>query len=113
MSRVFALLIAGILLGVFVIAIMTDQKRPGETFDMPMFVFCVAAQVVFLVGLLGYCGFAVLHAMQYLASPQDRSVWLVVILGLNVAGACYYFLTIYQTFRKEGKGRLMSFKVHK
>lgn len=75
-----------------------------------MFVVCLAAQVLFLVGLLGYCGFAALHAIQYLASPQDRSVWLVVILGLNVAGACYYFLTRYQTFRKEGKGRLMSFK---
>lgn len=110
MNRVFAILFAGILLGVFVIAVMTDLKRPGETFDMPMFVVCLAAQVVFLVGLLGYCGFAILHAMQYLASPQDRSVWLVTILGLNVAGACYYFLTRYQSFRKEGKGRLMSFQ---
>jgi len=60
--------------------------------------------------MVRYCGFAALHSTQYLDSPRDRSVWLIVILGMNVFGACWYFLTRYQAFRKEGKGRLMSLK---
>jgi len=110
MNRAFAILFACILVGLVIVVAATEQTRPHEAFDMTRFVTCLIAQVALLVGLLWYCGFAALHSTQYLASPQDRSAWLLMIVGLNVLGACYYFLTRYQSFRKEGKGRLMSFK---
>lgn len=110
MNRTFAILFAGILVGLVVVVAATEQNRPSGPFDTTMLATCLIAQVVLVVGLLWYCGFAALHSTQYLASPRDRSAWLLMIVGLNVLGACYYFLTRYQSFRKEGKGRLMSFK---
>lgn len=75
---------------------------------MTMSVISSVSEVVFLLGLVCYCGFAALHSTQYLPSPKDRSIWLIVILGMNVFGACWYYLTRYQSFRKDGKGRFMS-----
>jgi hypothetical protein len=116
MNKAFAILFACLLVclfGIIVVMTATGPIRPGGAFDLRTFVVLMAAQVVFLVGFLWYCGFAALHSVQYLASPQDRSAWLLMIVGFNIAGACYYFLTVYQSFREEGKGRLMSFKVRK
>ncbi len=110
MNRAFAILFAVILCGLVVLVGATEQSCGSQTFDMTMLVISSFAEVVLLLGMVCYCGFAALHSTQYLASPKDRSIWLIVILGMNVFGACWYFLTRYQSFRKEGKGRLMSLK---
>lgn len=89
---------------------VTEQSCGSQPFDMTMWVIFLTAQMVLVIGMVWYCGFAALHSTQYLDSPRDRSVWLIVILGMNVFGAFWYFLTRYQSFRKEGKGRLMSLK---
>jgi len=110
MNRAFAILIAITLFGLAVLVGATEQSCGSQTFDMTMRVISLTAQTVCVFGMVCYCGFAALHSTQYLTSPKDRSIWLIVILGMNVFGACWYFLTRYQAFRKEGKGRLMSLK---
>ncbi len=110
MSRAFAILFAVILCGLVVLVGATEQSCGSQTFDMTLAAISLGAHFVCVVGLVCYCGFAALHSTQYLTSPRDRSIWLIVIIGMNVFGACWYFLTRYQSFRKEGKGRLMSLK---
>jgi uncharacterized membrane protein len=110
MNRILALLFPIIIIGFLVVSVATDQIPSQQGFDMKTFVVHAATQLVLLLGFIWYCGFAALHSTQYLTSPQDRSAWIVAIIGLNLFGACAYYLTIYQSFRKEGKGRLMSFR---
>lgn len=62
---------------------------------------------VFALGLVVYCGFAALHSTQRVESPTERSKWLILTIGLNLLGSCWYYCTKYQQFRKEGKGALM------
>ncbi|MBN8709611.1 MAG: hypothetical protein J0I10_09535 [Verrucomicrobia bacterium] len=107
MNRAFAILIAITLFGLAVLVGATEQRCGSQTFDMTLSVISSIAQTVCVLGMVCYCGFAAMHSTQYLTSPKDRSIWLIVILGMNVVGACWYFLTRYQAFRKEGKGRLM------
>lgn len=56
--------------------------------------------IALAIGTLGpllsilYCGFAALHAMQHLDSPEDRTVWLIYTIALNLLGSFGYYLTI-------------------
>ena len=54
-----------------------------------------------------YSLFAASHAVQHLESPKDRVGWMIITLGFNVLGSCIYYCTLYQKFRKEGKGGLI------
>lgn len=110
MSRAFAILSVLVFFGLMYVVTVTEQRCSSQTFDMTLAAISLGAELVCVVGLVYYCGFAALHSTQYLTSPRDRSIWLIVILGMNVFGACWYYLTRYQSFRKEGKGRLMSLK---
>lgn len=115
MNRVWAILIPIILVGLipvhhFVTEIMITQYPPKLEDVMRTAMIVAGSEAFIIVCLVCYCGFAALHAMQYLNSPKDRTIWLIATLGANLLGSCVYYLTVYQTFRKEGKGRLMSFK---
>lgn len=107
-SRAFAILSVLVFFGLMYVVTVTEQRCSSQTFDMTLAAISLGAELVCVVGLVCYCGFAALHSTQYLTSPRDRSIWLIVIIGMNVFGACWYYLTQYQSFRKEGKGRLTS-----
>jgi hypothetical protein len=113
MSRICAILSAIFLVCLVIVEAMTEQHEPASAFDMSIFVLNVSAQILLVAGLLLYCGFAALHSTQYVTSPRERSTWLILTIGLNVLGSCWYFLTAYQAFRTLGKGRLMSFRKQK
>jgi hypothetical protein len=110
MSRVFAILFAIFLFGLVIMEAMTEQNPIAKSFDTSTLVLNISLQILLAIGLILYCGFAALHSTQYVTSPQERSLWLILTIGLNVLGSCWYFLTVYQTFRRLGKGRLMSFR---
>ena len=110
MSRILAVLFATFLFGLVVVVAKTEQNHPAEQFQMSVLVLNATAQVLLVVGLVLYCGFAALHSTQHVISPQERSTWLVFTIVFNVLGSCWYFLTAYQSFRKIGKGRLMAFR---
>jgi hypothetical protein len=110
MSRTLAILFPIILIGIAVIGELISEIAPEEGNFTQLLIVSSVSQVAFVVGLFMYCMFAALHSTQYLSLPKDRSLWLIVIIGANIIGACIYYMTTYQTFRKAGKGGLMSFK---
>jgi hypothetical protein len=76
-------------------------------------ILSIVLWVVCVVGMLFYCGFAAIHAVQHLSSPQDRATWMVLIVGWNVLGACWYYCTVYQQFRASGLSGLIPRNVTK
>ncbi len=110
MSRVTAVILAIALFGLAYIEAITEQNPFAKSSDSSTLILNISAQVLLGVGLILYCGFAALHSTQYVASPRERSLWLIVTVLFNVFGSCWYFLTAYQAFRKLGNGRLMSLK---
>lgn len=109
MSRPIAVLLAALLFGLVIVMSVTEQNRMNGDMDLQTLVFNVITQVLLILGFFTYCGFAALHSTQHLASPQERSIWLIATVVLNVLGSCWYYVTIYQSFRKAGQGRLMRF----
>jgi heme/copper-type cytochrome/quinol oxidase subunit 2 len=110
MSRPIAILLATLLFGLVIAVAATEQNSVSGSVDQHTLVFNVVAQVLLALGLFTYCGFAALHSTQHIASPHERSTWLIATVVLNVLGSCWYYLTIYQSFRKAGQGRLMRFR---
>lgn len=110
MSRPIAILLATLLIGLVIVVAATEQNGVSAIVDSQTLLLNVVAQVLLALGLFMYCGFAALHSTQRIDSPQDRSMWLVFTVGLNVLGSCWYYVTTYQSFRRAGKGRLMSFR---
>jgi hypothetical protein len=110
MSRPIAILLAALLFGLVIVMAETEQNSVSGSIDQQTLVVNVIAQVLLALGLFTYCGFAALHSTQHIGSPQERSMWLIFTVVLNVLGSCWYYLTIYQTFRKAGQGRLMRFR---
>ena len=110
MSRATAIILAIFLLGLVYIEAVTEQNPFATSSDSSMRILNISAQVLLVLGMVLYCGFAALHSTQYIASPQERSLWLIATIAFNVLGSCWYFLTAYQAFRKLGKGRLLSKK---
>ncbi len=110
MNRPIALLLAALLFGLVIVVAATEQNSVSGSIDQQTLVLNVIAQVLLALGLFSYCGFAALHSTQHIASPQERTVWLIATVVLNVLGSCWYYLTIYQTFRKAGQGWLMRFR---
>ena len=110
MSRATAIILAIFILGLTYIEAVTEQNPFAKLSDSSMLIVNVSAQVLLALGLFLYCGFAAVHSTQYVASPRERSLWLIATIVLNVLGSCWYFLTAYQAFRKLGKGRLMSLR---
>jgi hypothetical protein len=106
MSRLAAILFALVLTGLVIVVAATEPTTTHGV-DYETFLVNVIAQVLLAVGMLSYCGFAALHSTQHVQSPQERSVWLINIIGLNVLGSCWYYVTTYQLFRKAGQGGLM------
>ena len=113
MNRVFAVVFAVALIGLVIVQAATEQNHPAESFEKSTLVLNLVAQVLLAFGMLLYCGFAALHSTQHVSSPHDRTGWLIATVFLNVLGSCWYYLTTYQSFRKIGKGRLMSFRNEK
>jgi len=110
MSRPIAVLLAALLFGLVIVVAATEQNSvSGSIAPLTLLVLHVIAQVLLALGLFMYCGFAALHSTQHVASPQERSMWLIATVVLNVLGACWYYVTAYQSFRKAGQGRLMRF----
>lgn len=109
MSRFLAALLAALLFGLVIVIALTEQNGISGDIDRQTLVLNVIAQVLLALGLLTYCGFAALHSTQHIACPQQRSMWLIATVALNVLGSCWYYVTIYQSFRKAGQGRLMRF----
>lgn len=109
MSRLIAVLLALLIVGLVVVAVATEQRSVDGSIDQKTHVLNVITQLFLVFGLLAYCGFAALHSTQHIASPRERSMWLIVTVGLNVLGACWYYLTTYQSFCKAGQGHLMRF----
>ena len=110
MSRPIAVLLAALLVGLVIIEAATEQNSVSGTIDQQTLVLNVVAQVLLALGLFTYCGFAALHSTQHISSPQERSMWLIATVVLNVLGSCWYYVTTYQSFRKGGQGRLMRFR---
>ena len=75
---------------------------------MPVDFFALIELLLFAL-LLGFWLFFFLHAMQYTESVQERSTWFLFFVLLHFFTALYYFLTEYQTHRKNKKGKLMRF----
>ena len=109
MSRPIAVLLAALLIGLLIVVAATEQNSVSDGIDQQMLVLNVIAQVFLTWGLLAYCGFAALHSTQHIPTPQERSIWLITTVVLNIFGSCGYYLTAYQSFRKAGQGRLMRF----
>ena len=81
MNRVVALLLAILLFGLVIAMAATEQKHSAESPHLWTLVVNITAQVLLGVGLILYCGFAALHSTQYIASPQERSKWLVFTIA--------------------------------
>ena len=110
MTRPIAILIAVVLLCLVVVIVGTEQNISAPKRDMSMLILNLAAQVLFIAGTIAYCGFAALRSTQHIASPGDRSMWLIATIAGNVLGSCWYYLTTYQRFRSTGQGGLMRFR---
>jgi len=52
--------------------------------------------------------FALIHAVQRIDSPAERTRWVLWLLLFNVFGAVVYFCTKYRQLRIMGMGRLLS-----
>jgi cell division protein FtsW (lipid II flippase) len=109
MSRLIAILLALLLFGLVFVEAATEQNNVSQGIDHHTLILNVVTQVLLGFGLFLYCGFAALHSTQRICSPQERSIWLFATIGLNVLGSCWYYVTIYQSFRKAGQGRLIKF----
>ena len=109
MSRPIAFILAALLFGLVIFVVATEQHSASGSIDQQTLVLNLIAQVLLALGLFTYCGFAALHSTQHIASPQERSMWLIATVVLNVFGSCWYYVTTYQSFRKAGQGRLMRF----
>jgi len=90
-------------------AIISSKTLENET-DL---IFAVTVGALGPLLLILYCGFAALHAMQHLDSPQDRTVWFMYTIALNLLGSFGYYLTVYQKFKKNGQSGLMFFRKNK
>ena len=110
MNRPIAILLAALLIGLVIVEAATEQNGVSGSIDLQTLVLNVITQVLLALGLFTYCGFAALHSTQHIDSPQDRSMWLIFTLVLNVLGSCWYYVTTYQSFRRSGQGRLMRFR---
>ena len=113
MSRFIAILFCCALFGLVVLSAATEQLRPVLDFDTSTIWIHTAAGVALIWGLIAYCGFAALHSTQHISCPLERSTWLLVTIGANALGSCIYYCTVYQTFRRDGFGSLLSRKKQK
>ena len=110
MNRPIALLLFALILGLVIVEAATEQNGVSGSIDQQKLAVHLTAQILLTVGLFMYCGFAALHSTQRIDSPQERTVWLIAIITLNVLGSCWYYMTTYQKFRKAGQGWLMRFR---
>jgi hypothetical protein len=108
MNRLLAVLICITLFGLVVITALTDQVPGRADFDSDLVWVHFISQICLAFGLLLYCGYAALHAVQRIESPAERSLWMITTLALNALGSCYYYCTVYQRYRKQGLGRLIT-----
>jgi branched-subunit amino acid permease len=103
-------LLAALLFGLAIVMAATEQSSVSDSIDQQTLILNAVARALLALGLFTYCGFAALHSTQHVDSPQERSMWLMATVVLNVLGSCWYYLTTYQTFRKAGQGRPMRFR---
>jgi len=66
----------------------------------------LAVNLIGMLIIILYCGFAALHATARVQDPHDRIGWLVWMLVFNIFGSLIYYLTKYQDFKKHGLGAL-------
>jgi len=108
MNRFVAILFCVMLFGLVVVTASTTPVHGRADFIWMMVWVHYISQFILLFGLLFYCGFAALHAVQRIDCPLERSMWVILTIGLNVLGSCYYYCTTYQKFRSEGLGSLIN-----
>lgn len=65
-------------------------------------IFLASTVVIALVWL-----FFLVHAMQRLESPLDRTLWLLLFLLLTVLAIPLYIIFRYRDFLKQGQGALL------
>lgn len=68
------------------------------------------AVVVATVLVVGACLLALLHAVQRIDDPLERSKWLLLFVLFHVFAAIIYSFTRYRDLRAEGKGALLTRK---
>ena len=104
MTRSRAILSGLLLLSFFVCCVLFGNLGVSS---LTTGILSLVLWVVWVVATLFYCGFAAIHAVQHLSSPQDRTAWMITIVGVNVLGACWYYCTVYQQFRASGLSGLI------
>lgn len=107
MSRGAAIVLCGAIFGLVVIVAATERLA-RDTLDPTWMWLHTGAKTGVFLGLVFYCGFAALHSTQHIPCPLQRSTWLLVTIPGNALGSCFYYCTIYQQYRKEGKGKLLT-----
>ena len=105
MNRLSAILGAVFVLGL-IVPLAATEHHDG---DMKLAIINTLLEALIIASMIAYCGFAALHATQRVADPVERSLWLVITLGLNVAGSLFYYVTKYHEFRQIGAGGLLSY----
>jgi hypothetical protein len=108
MTRFLAILICVILLVLVALGSATAQVSGRSDFIFEQMWISFAARLLAAAGLIVYCGYAALHAVQRVDCPLKRSMWMIVTIGLSAVGSCYYYCTEYQRFREQGIGSLIS-----
>jgi hypothetical protein len=108
MTRFLAILICASLLVLVALGSATAQVSGRSDFIFAHMWISFAARLLAAAGLIVYCGYAALHAVQRVDCPLKRSMWMIVTIGLNAVGSCYYYCTEFQRFREQGLGSLIS-----
>ncbi len=106
LTRPVAVVFALVVLGLMAFSIWFDVREPFLEHDWS-FAIQIAITLLLVFSVMSYCGFAVMHAAQHVASPQERAVWTIATIALHVFGSCLYLCTEYQRFRKVGKGGIV------
>ena len=105
MTRFLAILGAMFCIGMIFPMAATEHVR-GDI-DLHTVIVHAVSEVILVMSLFLYCGFAALHSVSHVQDPGDRVGWIILTLGLNVVGSLIYYLTKYQDFRLNGMGRLI------
>jgi fumarate reductase subunit D len=90
-----------------IVGLLCGEAATSNPTSVREIIYHVILLVFLVFALLAYCGFATLHAVQHVSDPVERATWVLLTVGLNVGGSCFYYFTKYQSFRRVGKGGLL------
>lgn len=76
----------------------------GSMVTLTTIAMLVASCLLALVWL-----FCLVHAVQHLTDPYERTKWVLLLIVLTVFAAVVYLCSVYPRLRRQGKGRLVRF----